>query len=319
MDALSRIIDDIRLTGVEFFYLAGGGQWGFRLSTGGLGTFHLILQGDAFLELDGQTPIPLHAWDMVLIPAGLKHRVYSQRTKSREDFPELNLEFHGHRVEPVRLGEPSPGSNGFLLCARFCFDVELSRPLVSALPPVLLTRGLSQDPPDWLRVGLEFLGTEATRDQPGRQTIINRVGDILFVECLREHLNSLPTGAGGWLQALRDPALSGVLSAMHGAPGQAWTVPELAGIACLSRSAFAERFSKIMGQPPLSYLAEHRMRLAAWQLRHSQQPVCRIAEMVGYASENAFGQAFKRAYGLTPSLFRAEALTVSPEPELAAS
>jgi AraC-like DNA-binding protein len=103
---------------------------------------------------------------------------------------------------------------------------------------------------------------------------------------------------------LRDPALSPVLAAIHQRPAHPWSVQELAGIACLSRSAFADRFGTVIGQPPLSYLAEHRMRLALWQLCHTQQPVCRIAEMVGYGSETAFSQAFKRIYGNSPSRYR---------------
>ena len=115
---------------------------------------------------------------------------------------------------------------------------------------------------------------------------------------------SLPEGAGNWLLALRDSALSSALAAMHQAPDRDWTVPELAEIAHLSRSAFAERFTQIMGQPPLTYLTEHRMRLAAWKLTQTRLSLAQIAAQVGYASEAAFSQAFKRAQGQSPSAFR---------------
>jgi AraC-like DNA-binding protein len=95
-----------------------------------------------------------------------------------------------------------------------------------------------------------------------------------------------------------------VLNEMHRLPAHDWTVQELAGVACLSRSAFAERFSHVMGTPPLGYLTRHRMRLAARHLATSGYSVSRIAEQVGYGSEAAFSQAFKREYGMPPSAWR---------------
>jgi AraC-like DNA-binding protein len=124
------------------------------------------------------------------------------------------------------------------------------------------------------------------------------------MECIREHVEALPEGSGNWLAALKDRALSTALACMHREPRRAWTVPELAQQACLSRSAFADRFTQTLGEPPLTYLTRHRMRLAARQLSHSALPVNRIADEVGYASEAAFSQAFKRAYGASPSAWR---------------
>jgi len=117
---------------------------------------------------------------------------------------------------------------------------------------------------------------------------------------------SLPEGSGNWLAALKDRALSTALACMHRNPAHNWTVPELAQQACLSRSAFADRFGQTLGEPPLTYLTRHRMRLAARQLASSTSPVSRIADQVGYSSEAAFSQAFKREYGLSPSVWRSK-------------
>lgn len=301
MDTLSLLLDDIHLAGVEFRYLNAGAPWGFAFRSKGLASFHLILAGSALLHLEGEAPLRLQAGDMAIVTSGRDHFVTDPETRPVSHFINLADAITGHGLEPMQIGSAS--SDAHLLSARFSFDAEMARPLLAALPSVLLLRGLEDQPPEWLRIGLAFIAQEG-RGRPAHQTIINRVGDILFCESVRDYVESLPEGSNNWLLALRDTALSAALSAMHRQPEYPWTVPKLAAIACLSRSAFAERFGQIMGKPPLTYLAEHRMRLAVWQLKHTRQPVCRIAEMVGYGSENAFSQAFKRQYGCPPSHFR---------------
>lgn len=301
-DTLSQLVDDIHLSGGEFRYVEACAPWAFRFEAQGLSSFHLVLAGQVELQVGSDTPLRLDAGDMAVLSSGRDHQMRDLATPAGDHWPDLAVQIHGHSHEPVRIGEGAQPT-ATLLSARFRFDAEMARPLLAALPSVLLIRGISDQPPNWLRIGLEFLADEGI-GRPGRQAIVNRLAGILFIECLRTHLDTLPEGASNWLRALRDPALSAALSAMHQRPSHPWTVPELATVACLSRSAFAERFSQVLGQPPLSYLAEHRMRLAAWQLRHTRQPVCRIAEMVGYASETAFSQAFKRSHGCAPSHYR---------------
>ena len=305
MDILSQLLDDIHLAGVEFRYLQAGRPWGFAFRAEGLASFHLVLGGAAILRLEGEAPLRLEPGDMAIVTSGRDHEVLDVEAPPSGELVNLAASVQGHGLEPLAIGGEGALTN--ILSARFSFDADLARPLLSALPPVLLLHGLNERPPEWLRIGLEFLAQEGA-DRPGRQAIVNRVGGILFIECVRDYVESLPAGANNWLLALRDPALSAVLSALHRAPEHPWTVPELAGVACLSRSAFADRFGSVMGKPPLTYLAEHRMRLAVWQLRHTQQPVCRIAEMVGYSSETAFSQAFKRVYGSSPSAFRLQTM-----------
>jgi AraC-like DNA-binding protein len=301
MDTLSQLLDDIHLSGGEFRYVHAGRPWGFVFRARGLASFHLVLGGAALLHQEGQPPLRLEPGDMAVITSGRDHAVHDTESVPEGELPDMGAIIRGHVLDPLVIG--GEGAPTTLLSARFSFDADLARPLLAALPPVLLMRGISEEPPEWLRIGLEFLSQEGS-GRPGRQAIVNRLASILFIECVRAHLESLPDGSHNWLMALRDPALSPVLAALHRQPEHPWTVPELAAIACLSRSAFAERFSGVMGQPPLTYLAEHRMRLAVWQLQHTRQPVCRIAEMVGYASETAFSQAFKRVYGSSPSRYR---------------
>lgn len=301
MDTLSQLLDDIHLSGAEFRYVQAAAPWGFDFRAEGLASFHLILSGSAVLYQAGEEPQRLEAGDMAVVTSGRDHRVLDEARPVFEDLPNLADIIRGHDHEPLTIG--SEGALTLMLSARFSFDADLARPLLSALPPLMLIQGSSETPPEWLRIGLEFLATEGW-GRPGRQAIVNRLASILFIECVRDHIEAMPVASTTWLRALRDPSLSPVLSVLHQRPEYPWTVPELAAVACLSRSAFADRFSAVMGKPPLSYLAEHRMRLAVWQLQHTSQPICRIAEMVGYASETAFSQAFKRIYGLSPSRFR---------------
>jgi AraC-like DNA-binding protein len=302
VDSLSLILDDIRLTGAEYVYFATPKPWAFQLDTGGLAAFHMVLQGAVVFTFAGGESVRLDAGDMVMIPGA----THSLRPVEATDTPVTDLAplISGHRPEPLILGEGV--SDLFMLSGRCCFDVGMSRPLVSALPSHVVIRGIDRNPPEWLRIGLEFLAQEVVKMRPGRHAIINRLVDVLFIESVRDYVESLPEGAESWLMALRDPALSAALAAIHSRPAHSWSVPELAAVACLSRSAFAERFGEVLGQPPLTYLQAHRMRLAAWQLSHTRQPICRIAEAVGYASETAFSQAFKRQYGETPSKFRVQ-------------
>ncbi|MDF2447369.1 MAG: AraC family transcriptional regulator [Moraxellaceae bacterium] len=302
MDTLSQILDDIHLSGGEFRYIQAGAPWAFAFRTEGRAGFHLVLSGEAWLYPSNEPPIRLEPGDMAVVMNGRDHALVHEKMAVVPDtLPDLVPGIQGHNHDLLKVG-----GTGYLtntLSARFRFDADLGRPLLAALPAVLVMRGISDSPPEWLRIGLDFLAQEGL-GRPGHQAIINRLVGILFIECVRDYVESLPEGANNWLRALRDPALSPVLAAIHQRPAHPWTVNDLAGIACLSRSAFAERFGTVMGQPPLSYLAEHRMRLALWQLCHTQQPVCRIAEMVGYGSETAFSQAFKRMYGSSPSRYR---------------
>jgi AraC-like DNA-binding protein len=301
MDTLSLILDGIRLQGAIFREAQLTSPWALRLHTPGLTSFHIVTRGSAWLLRDGSEPLALSTGDIVMLPGGVEHRVQDDpatRLTPQDLMPELD------RLQPESLRWGGAGPATGLLSGHFRFDIKLARPLIGALPPILHLRSSAGTPAPWLRVGLQFIALETATTSPGQQVIINRVADILLVEALRDYVQSLPEGAGNWLTALRDNSLSSALAAMHQAPERNWSVPELAEIAHLSRSAFAERFAQVMGQPPLSYLTEHRMRLAAWKLTQTRLPIAQIAEQVGYASETAFSQAFKRAHERSPSAYR---------------
>jgi AraC family transcriptional regulator, alkane utilization regulator len=307
MDPLSLIIDDMRFDGVVFVATELSAPWSLYMTTTGQAAFHIVTHGQAWLRREGHEPVLIQTGDLIVLPAGEPHWMQDKPQSSSQPV-DLTPYLKQRSMTPLRVGASS-GEPGFLpsvglVSGHARFDVHMAAPLVQALPPLMHIRGLGEAPPLWLGIGLQFLAQEMASPRPGQQAIINRLGDILFMECLRDHVAALPERSGNWLSALKDRALSAALACMHQQPAHAWTVPELAQKACLSRSAFAERFGQTLGEPPLTYLTRHRMRLAARQLASSTSPISRVADQVGYASEAAFSQAFKREYGLSPSAWR---------------
>ncbi len=304
MDALSMLLNDINMKGAVFRYTRLSAPWCLSLSTPGLASFHFCPQGGGWLVPEGGQPVRVRAGDALILPVGSPHRIQADREYSGVAH-DLGRDFQAPAFEVTRLDHDGPVTT--LLSGHFNFDVELARPLMESLPQVILLPGDNGQAPPWIHFGLQFLLSELRGAETGLQLVVNRAADIILVQCLRQYLKELPAGSGSWLLAFRDRALSAVLVAMHGSPERDWTVPELAQIAALSRSAFVNRFKACMGRPPLTYLREHRMRLAAWKLRNTRQPVWQIAEQLGYGSDVALSQAFKRTFAQTPTQFRQQA------------
>lgn len=302
MDTLSLILDDMHFDGVVFASSINAPPWSWRLTLPGLACAHVITRGQAWLVREGADPLLLETGDLIVLPGGLPHLIQDKPQTSatpRDLLPLMSQDLAGARLE----GCDTPQSC-HLISTHARFDVDMAAPLVRALPPVLHVRGLGEAPPPWLAIGLQFLALEVSQRRPAQQAILNRMGDILFMQCIRDHVETVTEGSGNWLAALKDRALSTALACIHRDPQHNWTVPDLAREACLSRSAFADRFTQTLGEPPLTYLTRHRMRLAARQLGNSALSVGKIADLVGYASEAAFSQAFKREHGLSPSVWR---------------
>ncbi|MCG8312850.1 MAG: AraC family transcriptional regulator [Pseudomonadales bacterium] len=300
MDALSHILDDIHLSRAEYVYVMGKGFWGFALKDHAI--FHIALNGPVRLYFPTGEDHLLQTGDIAFVPAGVTHQVGHPEAKV-ESLPWLMDEFQGHRNEPISVGNGA--EQGYMLTVRCLMDEEMGRPLLSALPTCMLIRqGLDGNGPEWLQLGLSFLAQETESLRPGRDTLINRLIGMFLIECVRDYIEQLPDSTDNWLSALSDPYLSQALSAIHSQPDYPWTVVELARRACLSRSAFHDRFAEVIGMPPLAYLTEHRLRLAARLLAQADLNISRISARVGYKSEAAFSQAFRRQYQVTPSVYR---------------
>lgn len=309
MDPLSQIFNDIHLSHAEYFYYQPHCDWAFRASQQDQCVVYIFLQGETYVHIDEQHNMQMNSGDIAIIPSGQAHHILPTKTAQiPQQSPDIVQLFSGHRREVIHQGEPQADSHHLILCVRCHMDRIMARPLLNALPPLMrIYNARGTGAPQWLEIGLNFFALETRQIRPGRDTLIDRLVGILLIEGVRDYIESLHD-QNNWLSALNHPELSNALAAIHGQPEKAWTVAELAQESCMSRSKFAESFNQTMGEPPLAYLAQHRLRLASRYLRESALHIHQIAERVGYSSETAFSQAFKRQFNCTPSQYRQQHL-----------
>jgi AraC-like DNA-binding protein len=307
-DPLADVLRAVRLDGAYFRAVEACAPWSVlalaakdltpRILPGAehLISYHILTEGRCWGGLIGEHPVALEPGDVIVFPHGDAHVMSSD--------PELRMTAapapSGRYPETVRLGAGARVTAtlvcGFLGCDRRPFN-----PLLSALPRRLHLRGLSSG---WLQSFARQVVEESQARRVGADSVLTRVAELMFVEVIRRYVESLPPRQQGWLAGLRDDAVGRGLGLLHGAPAHPWTLDELAREVAMSRSAFAERFTSLVGQPPMHYLAQWRMQLAAGLLATGTVKVSAIAEEVGYESEPAFSRAFKRLMGVAPAAWR---------------
>jgi transcriptional regulator GlxA family with amidase domain len=163
------------------------------------------------------------------------------------------------------------------------------------------------DGPDRLMHLVEFAIAESRQRRSGAACVLLRLSEVLFVEVVRRYLDGVPAGETGWLAGLRHPTVGRALTLLHRRPSDAWTLDRLAREVGVSRSVLADRFTQVVGQPPMHYLARWRMQLAARLLSDGATKVVAVAVDVGYESEAAFSRAFKKTLGIAPAGWRRRA------------
>lgn len=198
------------------------------------------------------------------------------------------------------------GEKTGLICGYLACDAQLIQPVLAGLPRAVRVNIRSDKSGEWLENSIRHAVDQAVAKAPGSSVILAHLAEVLFAEVLRRYLLSLPTGRTGWLAGAGDAAVGRGLAALHRRPAHAWTLDELAAEAGISRSALTERFTRFLGQPPMTYLAEWRLELGAEALRTSSHAVQRVAADVGYESEAAFNRAFKRRFDSPPARYRRE-------------
>jgi len=303
MDALSKIFDDIHLNHSEYIYLQAQGNWSFQSPKQDAVIAHIVLYGNAYLEFSSKIHVSLQTGDMFLIPAGLAHTVKNH--VNTQLIESLNIEplFNGLRQDAIEFGQGDTEKT-LILSVRCHMNAIMARPLINALPPYLhIQNALSDEAPEWLKIGLYFVSAETRRAIAGKNKIMDHVVSILMIESVRDYIEQIQDH-NNWLNALIHPELSNALAAIHSHPEQVWTVESLAETCCMSRSKFASLFHQIVGETPLAYLQQHRLRLASQLVKQGQLSIQQIAHQVGYSSETAFSQAFKKQFELSPSQYR---------------
>lgn len=307
MDALSQVFEDIHLKQTQYLYLEAQGQWAFESEHQSAMITHIVLFGTAYVHFEGQTSVLLNTGDMMIIPSGIKHHCSSHMVHQLVEPLKIEALFQGLREDPIQVGQHDTNqveNKSLIFTIKTQIDSIMAGPLIQALPTYLhIKSALNAQEPEWLRIGLYFVANETTHKQPGRHKIMDHVVSIMLIECVREYINEI-NDENNWLNALTHPELANAFSAIHSQPEQAWTVEKLAERCFMSRSKFANLFHEIVGEPPLAYLKQHRLRLASQYLRTGQLSIQQIAHHVGYSSETAFSQTFKKYFQLSPSQYR---------------
>jgi len=311
MDALSDLIRVIRLTGGIFLDAQFSAPWcvysqvepgecrPYLLEARHIISFHYVVQGELYVMVEGEEPLLLRTGDIVLLPRNDVHVLGSDPA-----LPPEHVTLHPPEDGSLpRLVQGGGGQLAHIVCGFLGSDAP-SSPLLGSLPRRLSINVSQTGAGEWISSSFQFAARELNAGRLGAASVVSRLSELLFVEALRGYIATLPAERQGWLAALRDPVVSRALSLLHARPGHPWTAEDLAALVGLSRSAFADRFSALVGQPPMQYLAQWRMQLAAQRLRASLEPMARIAAEIGYESEAAFSRAFKRQYGAPPAAWR---------------
>jgi AraC-like DNA-binding protein len=310
-DPLSDVLDLLRPHDCVAAGLDAGGDWSLRYAPhAGLKCIG-ILKGGCWLAVDSQRePIWLDQGDCVMLPHG-KAFVLSARGARFGDAAETVHSAPAHGDTAVLGG----GGDFFMTGARFLLSGLASGMLMGTLPDVIVMRPADGDRAasgETVRWAIKRIASELRLRRPGSASSIQHLSHVLLIELMRYHLEDGQEGQIGWTAALADPFLRRALGAMHRDLSNPWTVATLAKEAGLSRTAFAVRFARRVGQTPMSYMTMWRMLWAARRLDRDGTTVAEAAAEVGYASESAFAAAFKRTLGTTPRRFVDEIKTAGP-------
>jgi AraC-like DNA-binding protein len=311
-DALSDVLRAVRLEGAVFYDVHARSPWAASAPPAKelaphvlpgaehVIEYHLIAAGTCWGNVDGATPILLEEGDVVVFPQGDSHVLASHPTQLAKDAPvNRTLRPVGGQL-PVEIIGGGSGEEVHLVCGFIGCDARPFNPLLATLPRMIHVRGGGGLLEHLVRAAV----TESSERRSGGETVLARLSELLFVEIVRRHITTLPPEQTGWLAGLRDVFVGRALALLHDRPAHDWGIDELASSVGLSRSALAERFTHLVGAPPIQYLAKWRVQLAASLLAGGAASVAEAAAAVGYGSEAAFSRAFKKLVGIAPGTWR---------------
>lgn len=314
LDTLSEVLRAIRLTGAVFFALDTSAPWvaeaapareiGPLIMPGveHVIEYHVVASGSCWGGLIDEPAIKLETGDILVFPQGDAHVVSSAPGMRGESTVEAMRAVSQRRV-PLAMSIQGGGpEKARVICGFLGCDARPFNPLLATLPRIIHLRAQPGD--DVMRRLVELAVAESAEPRPGGDCALSRLSELLFIEVVRRYVAQLPPGGVGWLAGLRDEHVGRALHKLHQRPAYDWSLEELARSCGLSRSVLAERFMQLVGVPPIQYLAQWRIQLAASHLRSGKASLAEIAERVGYGSEAALSRAFKRQLGVAPALYR---------------
>jgi AraC-like DNA-binding protein len=311
LDALSDVLRSLRISGGVYLDAAFSEPWcvASRVTadefpqhappTSVVG-FHYVIEGSMLVQVEGASPVEVRTGQMVLLPRNDPHLLASDvGLQPADPAPEVREVEGGLK----RMEFGGGGRQTRLVCGFVGSEVR-RHPMLDALPTAFALDLNGQACAEWVAASFRYAAQEVASGRAGSETVLAKLSELLFVEAVRNYAENLPPERKGWFAALHDPAVGRALALMHARVAHDWTTDELAAAVNLSRSAFAERFSQLVGAPPITYLTGWRMQLAAARLRDTPRSIGQIAAELGYESEATFTRAFKRATGTAPGKYR---------------
>jgi len=313
MDAFSDVLRAVRLNGAIFFDVHASDPWVVETpaasrivrrmfpGTEHLISFHAVTRGACWISIANEPPLSLAAGDVVVIPHGDAHTLATAPgMRGPQDLERYRAPHELELPVAISMGGGSHESAGFV-CGFLGCDLRPYNPLLSSLPRMFKVTDRAGGALDaYVQIAL----AESKKPRIGSESVLGRLSELMFVDVVRRYIETLPPERLDWLAALRDPHIGRALAEIHHDPAGGWTLESLARKVALSRSAFAENFVKFVGTPPMQYLTNWRMQIAANQLLTTTDSVGAIASRIGYDSEAAFSRAFKKLVGSPPSEWR---------------
>ena len=321
IDPLSDVLRTVKLTGALFFLVDATSPWCVDVPDArhfadiilprarNVISYHVALDGHGLAGVPGEPLTAFAAGDVIVFPHGDPYVMASAPGVDPELDREATLRFFrdlaaGRLPFVIPEGGGAPPRAKFI-CGFLGCDLSPHNPLIVALPRCLHVRRPDHEAPDMLDRLIEMTLAEAQVERAGTRSIRLGLSELMFVEVLRRHAETVSADRPSWLSGLRDPIVGRALRRLHADPAHGWSLDELAREAGASRSVLAERFSATVGESPMRYLALWRLQLAAASLADNDDKVASIAMQVGFSSETTFSRAFKSAMGVSPSRWRA--------------
>jgi AraC-like DNA-binding protein len=303
MDALSSILDSIKLKAVVYQQTRFSAHWGIDVPKDENSQFWRVLKGSCYIIVPGDKPIKMSAGDFIFIPHGSGHlmcskpgNMYVPAAQYVQSLRSNKPMFQGDEEETILIG------------GHFEFASATHHPFLKSLPKIIKIDNTNIEVSLWMQNIASFMNEEVCGEKPGSKVILGRLAEVLFILIIRSYLERADVEEG-FLLALKDERISNSLKAMHEQPEKEWTLPQLSAVAGMSRSLYAKEFKKLAGETPLSYLTNWRILKAKEFLLNSKKNIIEVAGDVGYQSEAAFNRIFKSKVGETPASYRRKILS----------
>jgi AraC-like DNA-binding protein len=315
MDALSDALRSVRLTGGVFLAAEFTAPW--RVGVGinaddclpfigkpaHVISYHFVAEGTMLVGVDDESPIEASAGEIVLFPQNKPHTLGSDSSLAPVSARELMQQPPTGKL--LRIAHGGGGAMTRIMCG-FLAGEQAYHPLIASLPKVLKVDVRRTSSREWIEASVRFAAAELAEGRLASSSTMSRVAEALLTEAIQQYSSSLGDDGVGWLKGLQDPYVGRALVLIHQNLAAPWSVDTLASEVALSRSAFVDRFTSLVGLPPIRYLTVWRMQTARLTLMETRQTMAQLANSVGYDSEEAFSRAFKREFGLSPTQWRAQ-------------